>query len=221
MSTTIINILLASFSLIATLSAFGGKTWKEGSEPLGKRVTKRGYLSLLCLFAVFGLGIFKEVNNNKVLDNKDDRIAALQANVSKLNGQIASYKEVLDIIKDRSESHEQIRMAEAVTVRGRWDAPSFIYPGSIIRFYTFEKTPGQQLTLQYGNTREGFNNIEINLSSIGEGIGYEIPVFGHSGERLQFSLLGNWSGKVFVVSTPRIRDTARSWRDDQLEPGKL
>lgn len=216
MSTTILNILLASLSLVATLSAFGGKTWNEGNEPLKKRITRRGYLSLLCLFSVFGLGIYKEVNTNEIIDNKDDKIVKLQDDISKLNGQISSYKDILDIIKDRSESQEQIRMAEAVTVHGQWNAPSYIFPGSIIRFFSFERNPNQRLTLRYGNRNYGYNNVDINLNSISDGVAYEIPVFGHSGEPFDFSLIGDWAGKVFVISTPRIRDTTRSWEEDQI-----
>jgi hypothetical protein len=41
-----LNILLLLLSATATLAAFGGRTWHEGQEPLLRRITRRGWLSL-------------------------------------------------------------------------------------------------------------------------------------------------------------------------------
>lgn len=60
----IINILLAIFGLGATLSAFGGATWIKGTQPLLKRITNRGWISLTCISLAFSIGIYKEVSNH-------------------------------------------------------------------------------------------------------------------------------------------------------------
>jgi hypothetical protein len=60
------NILIAVFGLIGTLAAFGGDTWTKGSEPLLKRVTRRGWIALLALLITFTIGIIKEIKGNKI-----------------------------------------------------------------------------------------------------------------------------------------------------------
>jgi tetratricopeptide (TPR) repeat protein len=57
-NTTFYAVALLIVSTIATLAAFGGKTWEEGDEPLRQRITKRGWISLICLGLSFTLGIF-------------------------------------------------------------------------------------------------------------------------------------------------------------------
>lgn len=211
---TLINILLSILGLIATLSAFGGKTWKEGQDLLIKRITKRGYISLFCLFLTFSIAVYKELHTNKIIDQKDLKIDKLQSEIVKLEGQISSYKDVLNIVKDRSDRIEQTIMAEAVKVHGTWHAANYIYPGSIARFYTFDNNPNNNLTLRYGNQNIGYTSIKININAAGDGRAYEIPIFGNSGEQMDFELIGDWEGKIFIYSTPRIRDTERSWKEE-------
>ncbi len=210
---TLINISLSILGLVATLSAFGGKTWIEGQDLLIKRITKRGYISLFCLFLTFSLAVYKELNTNRIIDLKDTKIDNLQSDIVKLQGQISSYKDILNIVRDRSDRVEQTIMAEAVVVHGTWHAANYIYPGSIVRFYS-DQNPNNNLTLRYGNQNIGYRSIKININAAGDGRAYEIPIFGKSGEQLDFALVGDWEGKIFILSTPRIRDTERSWREE-------
>jgi hypothetical protein len=76
-----LNILLLTAGFIGALAAFGGKTWKEGDEPLLNRITKRGWVSVICLSAALGFGITKEV-----LTSKDKHAAERQQ--ARLNDQI-------------------------------------------------------------------------------------------------------------------------------------
>jgi hypothetical protein len=57
-----LNLVLLVVGTTATLAAFGGKTWREGSEPILERITQRGWVSLICLVLALGLGIVKEIN---------------------------------------------------------------------------------------------------------------------------------------------------------------
>ncbi len=55
-----LNIALLLVGTTATLAAFGGKTWHEGDSPILKRITLRGWVSLLCLVLALSIGITKE-----------------------------------------------------------------------------------------------------------------------------------------------------------------
>ncbi|MBP9792887.1 MAG: hypothetical protein KBC56_02695 [Flavobacterium sp.] len=205
---TTINILLTSLGLIGTLSAFGGKTWSEGDEPIHKRITKRGYISLTCLILAFGLGVYKEISNNKNIDNKNSEILQLKA-------QLSSYKDILNLIKNESHRQQQVVMGQFVSVAGRWNAPNFLYPGSIIKFYNFGRNGN--LIIRYGNPKSGYKEDRLNINRQGDGIPYEIPIVGNSGESFEWSLIGNWEGKVFVFSSPRQREPNWSWTEEASE----
>jgi DNA-binding protein H-NS len=59
----LINLALLSLGFLGTLAAFGGETWKKGRQPLRYRITKRGWLSIICLSCTLLLGVLKEVRN--------------------------------------------------------------------------------------------------------------------------------------------------------------
>jgi hypothetical protein len=61
--TTFLSIALLMVGTTATLAAFGGKTWKEGAEPILERVTPRGWISLMCLVLALLLGGYKEIHS--------------------------------------------------------------------------------------------------------------------------------------------------------------
>jgi hypothetical protein len=60
-----LNVLLLLLSAAATLAAFGGDTWTKGSEPLLKRVTARGWFSLICLVLTLIVGAGKEIRSSR------------------------------------------------------------------------------------------------------------------------------------------------------------
>lgn len=203
----IINILLSIFGFIGTISAFGGKTWVEGDKPLLNRITIRGYISVVALFLTLCLALYKEINTNKIIIEKDTSIAKLQASVD-------SYKEILGTLKKQSDRQEQIVMDQFVSLDGTiWYAPNYIYPGSILGF--FNAGHGGTLTLKYGNKSIGYREVELNLGKKEDGDEYQIPIIGNSGQKFEWMLKGKWEGKVFVKSTPRTRDIANSWDEEQ------
>lgn len=101
---TFLNIALLTIGTMATLAAFGGKTWTEGSEPILKRVTPRGWLSLMCLLLAFFIGTFKEV-----LSKRDDYAKKLAADADKaaLAAQLSSSQYQLQLAKKDLDSLDQ------------------------------------------------------------------------------------------------------------------
>jgi hypothetical protein len=75
----IVVLVLAS---AGTLSAFGGKTWIEGTEPALKRITLRGWLSLVLLALGLIVGGIKELYTQH-RDEKKDQDAANAATQAK------------------------------------------------------------------------------------------------------------------------------------------
>jgi len=67
----ITNILIAAFGLLATLAAFGGDTWDKDEPGLIKRISQRGWVSLLSIVIAFSLGIYKEVQSHYELESKN------------------------------------------------------------------------------------------------------------------------------------------------------
>jgi hypothetical protein len=95
MTELLLTISLASLGFAATLAAFGGEAWKKGKAPLLRRVTTRGWVSLVCMITAFILGIVKEVRQSSIdsanhtirvaLEAENARQAArIEENVSKM-----------------------------------------------------------------------------------------------------------------------------------------
>lgn len=97
-----LNIALLILGATATISAFGGKTWLEGEQPLLKRITLRGWVSLFCLSCALILGSLKEIvsagANRELKRERDD--AQLQ---------VATANNKLDLLtKDLSSTRNQL-----------------------------------------------------------------------------------------------------------------
>jgi hypothetical protein len=120
--TTFLNLALLIIGTAATLAAFGGKTWKEGSQPILERVTSRGWISLICLILALGLGVAKEIHSQSVDRRKDEdaknakakadlehlvevsaadrRQAALSEQLAKAQAELKGLREVNDVTND-------------------------------------------------------------------------------------------------------------------------
>src|SRR5579863_4229380 len=64
-TTAFLNLALLIIGATATLSAFGGSTWREGNDPLLQRINRRGWLSLSCLLLALAIGIKKEIRTEE------------------------------------------------------------------------------------------------------------------------------------------------------------
>jgi hypothetical protein len=102
---TILNIALLIVGAASTVAAFGGKTWIEGQEPLIKRITSRGWISVICLVLALAIGIMRELHTRSMnkqisLENKleateakaqaDKRQSETQNELTMTQGQLAA-----------------------------------------------------------------------------------------------------------------------------------
>jgi len=78
---TLLNIALLLIGSASTLAAFGGKTWKEGEEPVIERITVRGWISIGCLTVALAIGIAKEIHTRNLnrATAAANQLAAIQA----------------------------------------------------------------------------------------------------------------------------------------------
>jgi hypothetical protein len=94
--TIFLNLALLLIGATSTIAAFGGKTWREGPEPILERITTRGWISLFCLILAVCLGTAKEIRS-QIADNlaksnseKEQAAAKAQARESELQMQLAN-----------------------------------------------------------------------------------------------------------------------------------
>ena len=68
------------------------------------------------------------------------QISLLQNNLKQANDKIDHYKDILDVIKSQSTRQPQQTMAKYVDLNRNpyWEAPSYIYGGSIVKLYGFK-----------------------------------------------------------------------------------
>lgn len=71
-----LNITLLILGTIGTLAAFGGETWTKGPERIDKRITRRGWLSLICLFLALCAGVSKETISSMERRKAETKAAA-------------------------------------------------------------------------------------------------------------------------------------------------
>jgi hypothetical protein len=94
--TTALNLTLLLISSIATLAAFGGRTWRDGEQRLIERISPRGWISLFCLTIALVLGATKEilVAKQNTLNKKQDALKAADAKL-----QLTETQSKLDLAK--------------------------------------------------------------------------------------------------------------------------
>jgi Sec-independent protein translocase protein TatA len=99
----VINLALLVIGTTATLAAFGGKTWREGDEPILERITSRGWISILCLVMALALGAIKETRSAASDANREAEERAAKSDAERreavLTAQSQDAVERLDILK--------------------------------------------------------------------------------------------------------------------------
>ena len=94
--TILLNIALLIIGAASTMAAFGGKTWREGPEPILERITSRGWISLFCLILAVALGVTKEIRSQIAAtfaesnSEKEQAAAKAQARESELQLKLAN-----------------------------------------------------------------------------------------------------------------------------------
>jgi hypothetical protein len=230
----LINIILLLLGFIGAIVAIGGDTWHKGEKQLIRRITKRGWIAILVLALILALGIVKEfsaqiegerlaisraelkdkllvANNN--LEVSNNKLDAAHLERVKIKSELKAYKEIMSQIAAESERQIQWVLADLVNIRqsGVKTMRTRIYPGSIVKFMGFEC---DYLLLEYNNTR---TRIPPSVTTP-----YEIAIEGPSGRALEWRLhndspvvfAANCSGKVYVLSTPRVRSTQSSGEEE-------
>ena len=99
-----LNVAISALALASTLAAFGGETWRRGTEPFIERVTIRGWLSLTCLLVAFALGLLKEERANAAQSASTARESELTDNVKRLGGELSEKTTELSQIQGRLEN---------------------------------------------------------------------------------------------------------------------
>ena len=103
----IINLLLALFGFIGSLAAFGGETWVEGNTPILKKITKRGWVALLCLLVAFVLGGVKEIALSRASKVEAAEKKRLRAENIQQAAKIKNQLKQIDGLQDRLEASTQ------------------------------------------------------------------------------------------------------------------
>ncbi len=110
---TWIEIAISIFGLLAILLAFSGTTigdsdlafggdrWTDSSAPLYRRITARGWASLLCLSVAIGFAASRESIGQNALQKATNTITGLEEDAGRLHTQVAKY--VKDIVKLQEE----------------------------------------------------------------------------------------------------------------------
>ena len=57
---TLINVSLLALGFVGAIAAVGGDTWRKADEPVLKRITKRGWLSIVAFSLTLTFGVVKE-----------------------------------------------------------------------------------------------------------------------------------------------------------------
>ncbi|HEY4943137.1 MAG TPA: hypothetical protein VII56_17030 [Rhizomicrobium sp.] len=99
-----LNVALLLLGAAATAAAFGGKTWSEGTEPIYRRITLRGKISIACLTLSLALGITKgyldAVGSKKAGQTANDTLDELKT----ANDKVAKLTMLADEQKARIDS---------------------------------------------------------------------------------------------------------------------
>jgi hypothetical protein len=111
--TTFLNILLLAIGTTATLAAFGGETCAKGPKRLIRRITERGWVSLLCLFLALLIGIAKEIQTTgdarKTRDEHNQELASA-------NGQNRALSEALEATRGELAAVKRVQTDEQTTL---------------------------------------------------------------------------------------------------------
>src|SRR5215207_2711334 len=86
--TIFLNILLLGCGFLGALAAFGGETWRKTDEPLLKRITRRGWLSLSCLTLALIIGCVKELRSSIAFQEEAAARAALALHLEDARAQL-------------------------------------------------------------------------------------------------------------------------------------
>jgi hypothetical protein len=108
-----INLILLGLGTTGALAAFGGETWKKSDEPLYKRITRRGWLALVCMLATLALGIVKEIRSSAASAESAAQQGKLEDNLSQTTADLREARENLArVTTELSETRAKLAAVE-------------------------------------------------------------------------------------------------------------
>jgi hypothetical protein len=129
-----------------------------------------------------------------------------------LQSDMKRYEKVIQEIRDYGERTVQLVMDQFVQLQtgSVWPAPNKIYAGSEVEVFFQE---GDRLTIEYEGQSQLMKRQADNWS--------RIVISGGSGVPMSWQVRndspGNFSGKVLVKSSPRVRSIEWSWIEERLK----
>jgi hypothetical protein len=130
----LVKILVLVASLISTLSALGGETWTKGTEPLPKRITPRGWISVFSLMCALLGGVYDTVASHRreekldgerkeakaQLDRVHDQLETANTLLGKTNGQLRAANDQLIVTNDQlNKANSHLDALTAASLSGR------------------------------------------------------------------------------------------------------
>jgi len=149
MSVIFLSIIVGFLGLFATLSAFGGETWKPGNGPLHKRITLRGWISLTALSMAFLIGSYKDIRQNRE-DSAYNSLLASKDDLEQIHAeQMTGLEEnLVEVRKELLSARENLKTAIAELERRTLQIKTRIKHDGRISFYKSGSMPVQNIFLE-------------------------------------------------------------------------
>ncbi len=111
---TMLNIALVLVAAAATLSAFGGETYVKGEAPLVRRITPRGWVSVVCLAVSVGLGVAKEIVTHSEGEKEHVERTALNTQLEDARSTLGSVSSELTRTQSQLAQEAEVNLVSAL-----------------------------------------------------------------------------------------------------------
>lgn len=232
----VVNIALLFLATTGALAAFGGETWKKGDNSFRSRITRRGWLALICMLATLILGITKEINNNAAAAAAATKQRELEHSLASTTADLRTTREKLAAIEPNilqamivaTAGLRRERDFSTPTISGQSVQPLLsgltnrslvLYGGDLVDYHVFCSDASRRIAGFASSMRE---HNPILILRVGD---TEYPleeqgrqmIIGPVGQPLRASILNpyrleNCQLKILVESADRTREAA------QIEP---
>ena len=85
-----INLALLTLGFVGAIAAIGGETWTKGSQPVLRRITRRGWIAIGCLLGTLSLSVLKEIEVQKRERASQEAEASLQKRLGRATAELAT-----------------------------------------------------------------------------------------------------------------------------------
>jgi hypothetical protein len=109
-----LNITLVITGFMFSISAIGGDTYNKGSQPLLERITKRGWLSIICLLLTLGCGVAKEYLSAKKSVAAENTIGMLSHQLSVSETEQHAYQDTILVLQRQLQEATATKLAKAM-----------------------------------------------------------------------------------------------------------